>query len=540
MFPKPVNFTTPNFTAREMESLTPSQVDVLSKIRLLNAFKGIIIKGGGGTGKHTIVKHFLEDKTYCVPDFFGFVSRLDHKVTGQDIIAFFGSVFTDPSSVFNQHLNTKTKYIYLRRFDKYTDILADYNSFNRMLFHHAFREWMEKIPDDFQIIITSLEGSLKSHISAWVLDYEVTQEDVKFLISKYLFGGSSHMDMDLCCDVTVSEPSPFHPPMMIGPKQIDEMSRVTKIQVPGVIVKCLMYSKAIGGDIIKNYKEALPKILGSNLDADKEVPKPEDGDLVGMDSILLQVQKAIINPIRLCNPFIPIKKGLIICGPPGTGKTSIGRYLAHEIKGKLFLIGGDAGVSGQSFIEALAATTEYASKTSPSVVFIDDGDALWDKDDAKRALLTTLDGIDSKARAGICFILTCNNKKEIPPALLRGGRFEMMIETSLPTMESRRHIIVKSIRSIAMALIAVTEGASQEHADMKTAQLRSEFTALERYVSETSKFNCADVKRLCNDVIRHLVQNTSCRINDAFEICLTEINKQMELYESKTSAGMFL
>merc|ERR1711972_950442 len=87
------------------------------------------------------------------------------------------------------------------------------------------------------------------------------------------------------------------------------------------------------------------------------------------------------------------KRGVLVHGKPGTGKTTVGRWLAHRLKGKFFLVG--EMMLQADIIKVFAA----AKAAAPAVVFIDDADIVIGGcrgSDVFRFLLSTMDGIPSR------------------------------------------------------------------------------------------------------------------------------------------------
>jgi transitional endoplasmic reticulum ATPase len=161
----------------------------------------------------------------------------------------------------------------------------------------------------------------------------------------------------------------------------------------------------------------------------------------------------ITDPERFARMGIEPPRGILLHGPPGTGKTFVTRALAHESGAAFFSIKGAelldkfVGESERGVREVFAR----ARAAAPSILFFDEVDALAPvrgrsstsvTDSVVAALLTEIDGVAE--RGDVAVIGATNRKDLIDPALLRAGRFEIHIELGLPGVDGRRALLTLS------------------------------------------------------------------------------------------------
>lgn len=158
-----------------------------------------------------------------------------------------------------------------------------------------------------------------------------------------------------------------------------------------------------------------------------------------------------------------IPKGVLLVGPPGTGKTLLARAVAGEAGVPFFSISGSEFV--EMFVGVGAARVrdlfEQARKAAPSIIFIDELDALGrarsaisgmgggdEKEQTLNQLLSELDGFDP--RVGIVLLAATNRPEILDPALMRAGRFDRQVVVDRPDHKGRAAILGVHARKIKL------------------------------------------------------------------------------------------
>ncbi|KAJ7943332.1 cell division cycle 48 [Quillaja saponaria] len=149
-------------------------------------------------------------------------------------------------------------------------------------------------------------------------------------------------------------------------------------------------------------------------------------------------------------------RGLLLYGPPGTGKTSLVRAVVRECGAHLTIISphsvhrAHTGESEKILREAFSEASSHTVSGKPSVIFIDEIDALCPRRDSRREqdvrvasqLFTLMDtNKPSSSVPGVVVVASTNRVDAIDPALRRSGRFDAEIEVTIPTEEERFQIL---------------------------------------------------------------------------------------------------
>ncbi|CAN0829598.1 Calmodulin-interacting protein 111 [Linum grandiflorum] len=143
-------------------------------------------------------------------------------------------------------------------------------------------------------------------------------------------------------------------------------------------------------------------------------------------------------------------KGVLLHGPPGTGKTSLARLCAHDAALKIFTINGPEIITqyhGESE-QAMREVFDSASQAAPAVVFVDELDAIaparkeGGDELSQRMVATLLNLMDGISRTdGVVVVAATNRPDSIEPALRRPGRLDREIEIGVPSPQQRLEII---------------------------------------------------------------------------------------------------
>ncbi len=188
--------------------------------------------------------------------------------------------------------------------------------------------------------------------------------------------------------------------------------------------------------------------------------KPTNGikfsDVAGEDEAkdsLQEVVEYLHDPSKYRDIGAKMPKGILLVGPPGTGKTMLAKAVAGESEVPFFSISGSEFV--EMFVGMGAAKVrdlfKQAKEKAPCIVFIDEIDAIGKKrgggalggnderEQTLNQLLTEMDGFEDNA--GVIILAATNRPESLDPALTRPGRFDRQVPVTLPDLQGRVAIL---------------------------------------------------------------------------------------------------
>ncbi len=201
-------------------------------------------------------------------------------------------------------------------------------------------------------------------------------------------------------------------------------------------------------------------------------------DVGGLEGEIKKIREMVELPLKHPEIFerlgIEPPKGVLLHGPPGTGKTLLAKAVANETNSNFFVINGPEIMSkfyGESEAN-LRKKFEEAEKNAPSIIFIDEIDAIAPKREESYGeverrvvaqLLSIMDGL--KSRGKVVVIAATNLPDVLDPALRRPGRFDREIEIGVPSKKGRLSILKIHTRNMPLdknvslkALAEITHG----------------------------------------------------------------------------------
>ncbi len=189
-------------------------------------------------------------------------------------------------------------------------------------------------------------------------------------------------------------------------------------------------------------------------------------DVAGEDEAkesLAEIVDYLHNPSKYTDAGASMPKGILLVGPPGTGKTMLAKAVAGESNVPFF------SISGSEFVEMFVGMGaskvrdlfKQAKEKAPCIVFIDEIDAIGQKrnsgqlggnderEQTLNQLLTEMDGFEGNS--GVIILAATNRPDSLDPALTRPGRFDRRVPVELPDLKGREEILKVHARKVALA-----------------------------------------------------------------------------------------
>ncbi len=259
-------------------------------------------------------------------------------------------------------------------------------------------------------------------------------------------------------------------------------------------------------------------ILDKPVEASR-MPRVTYEDIGGLKHVIQRIRELVELPLKYPEIFkrlgIEPPKGVLLYGPPGTGKTLLAKAVANETQAYFISINGPEIMSkfyGESE-QRLREIFEEAKKHAPSIIFIDEIDAIAPKRDEVMGeverrvvaqLLALMDGLE--ARGDVIVIAATNRPNALDPALRRPGRFDREIEITLPDKQGRYEILQIHTRNMPLAedvdlekLAEITHGYTG--ADIAALVREAAMHALRRYLPKID----FDKEKIPEEVLNEIV-----------------------------------
>ena len=252
-------------------------------------------------------------------------------------------------------------------------------------------------------------------------------------------------------------------------KQVLEGRAIAKgdtitLNVMGNKIDLVVTSFAPSGDAVLMASTTEVKVSDKPAANNGDVPKVSYDDIGGLGDAVKKIREMVELPLRHPELFkrlgVEAPKGVLLHGPPGTGKTMLAKAVAGETSSNFISIGGPEIVSkfyGESEGK-LREIFKDAEENAPSIIFIDEIDSIAPKRDEVNGeeerrivaqLLSLMDGLNSRGK--VVVIGATNRPNSIDEALRRPGRFDREIEIGIPDRDGRLEILEIHTRGMPLA-----------------------------------------------------------------------------------------
>ena len=269
-------------------------------------------------------------------------------------------------------------------------------------------------------------------------------------------------------------------------------------------------------------EEAAEKILSDGNDTviqaqNGKVEKMTWDDIIIDDDLKKEMQSVIAllkDPSTALRYGITVPRGILLNGPPGTGKTTLAKVIANEAGLSFFVLQLDDIISkwvGESE-KNLTKLFKTAAKNAPSFIFIDEVDSIAKNraegnaqhaDTLLNHLLQLIDGIVKQE--GVYIVAATNRADLVDPALKRGGRLNKVIQVGLPTYSARVALFSRYLSGLPLAGVIDIE---------KLARL-------------TEGKCAADIKEICNQAGLNAFKRESSAHSREYQVSSEDLEKAL-------------
>ena len=242
---------------------------------------------------------------------------------------------------------------------------------------------------------------------------------------------------------------------------VEQMSPILSILLSWIlpVVIFIAIGQYMSRKLMKKAGGPNSMIFGNGKSNAKVYVKSSEGirfsDVAGEDEAkenLAEIVDYLHNPGKYREVGAAVPKGILLVGPPGTGKTMLAKAVAGEANVPFF------SMSGSEFVEMFVGMGaskvrdlfKQAKEKAPCIVFIDEIDAIGQKRDGRvggndereqtlNQLLTEMDGFETNN--GVIILAATNRPESLDPALTRPGRFDRRVPVELPDLKGREEIL---------------------------------------------------------------------------------------------------